>query len=219
MELWAGRVHGTPLAIYEPDEAWEHLVRIAGRTQAVVEMQLLRQRLGRKQPPALHSQQQRTAQARAVNGFVKEILACDPYISDVPAGVTLTDLSQLLSQSDVVTLHVPSNAETAHLIGGEELSKMKPTAHLINTARGGLVDEPALHQALINRTIAGAGIDVLASEPPAGGNVLLDRPLPNLIVTPHTAWASRQSRQRLLDQIADNIQSFIEGRTANRVDV
>jgi glycerate dehydrogenase len=97
---------------------------------------------------------------------------------------------------------------------------MKPNALLINTSRGGIVDEPALADALRQlrqNRIAGAGFDVLATEPPVDGNPLLEKNIPNLIITPHTAWASRQSRQRLVDQIAENIRSFLAGEIVNRV--
>jgi glycerate dehydrogenase len=86
---------------------------------------------------------------------------------------------------------------------------MKPDAILINTARGGIVDEAALHQALVKGRLGGAGVDVLAEEPPLAGNPLLEAKLDNLIVTPHIAWASRASRQRLLDQVAENIASYL----------
>ena len=129
------------------------------------------------------------------------------------------DPDELLAAADIISLHLPLNAQTRNLIGERELSLMKRNALLINTARGGLVDEAALATALREKHIAGAGFDVLSKEPPDDDNPLLAEDIPNLIVTPHTAWASRQSRQRLIDQIADNIQSFIDGKTANRVDV
>jgi glycerate dehydrogenase len=94
---------------------------------------------------------------------------------------------------------------------------MKSTAYLINTARGGIVNEQALANALINGQIAGAGVDVLQVEPPTAGNPLLELNIPNLIVTPHMAWASRESRQRLLDQIVENIHSYQCGQLNNRL--
>jgi glycerate dehydrogenase len=128
-------------------------------------------------------------------------------------------LDDLLAAADIISLHLPLNKRTRNLIGERELSLMKKNALLINTGRGGLVNEQALADALRSGQIAGAGFDVLSKEPPEAGNPLLAADIPNLIVTPHTAWASRQSRQRLLDQIAHNIQSFLDGSTANRVDV
>jgi glycerate dehydrogenase len=126
-------------------------------------------------------------------------------------------LQQLLPQVDVLSLHCPLTPETRGLIGAEELALMKPDALLINTARGGIVDEVALATALLAGRLGGAGIDVLASEPPGSDSPLLQQPIPNLIVTPHIAWASRQSRQRLLDQLAQNIAAFMAGRPQNLV--
>ena len=126
-------------------------------------------------------------------------------------------LDELLATSDILSLHVPLNKQTENLIGQRELSLMKKSALLINTGRGGIVDESALADALRQKKIAGAGVDVLAVEPPLDDSPLLAGDIPNLIVTPHTAWASRQSRQRLVDQIADNISAFLKGEIANRV--
>jgi glycerate dehydrogenase len=126
-------------------------------------------------------------------------------------------LDELLRRSDVVSLHCPLTEQTRDLIGAQELALMKPDALLINTARGGIVDEAALAKALQEERIGGAGVDVLAEEPPATDNPLLGLDLPNLIVTPHIAWASRESRQRLLDEIAANIRAFHSGERRNRV--
>ena len=120
-------------------------------------------------------------------------------------------LPDLLPQVDVLSLHCLLSDSTRHLIGPTQLALLQPHAFLINTARGGLVDEEALADALRNGRLAGAGIDVLSEEPPANGNVLLDLNLPNLIITPHCAWASREARQRLVDMTADNICQFIAG--------
>lgn len=122
-----------------------------------------------------------------------------------------------LSQSDFISLHCPLSEETRNLISHREFALMKPTAHLINTARGGLVNETDLLQCLSASRIAGAGIDVLQEEPPVHGNILLDYPHPNLIITPHTAWASRESRQRLLDLLADNIRNFLQDKPFNQI--
>ncbi len=126
-------------------------------------------------------------------------------------------LEALLPQVDVLSLHCPLTAETRGLIGRAQLASMKPDALLINTARGGLVDEAALHRALRSGRLGGAGIDVLSREPPADGDLLVSQPLPNLIVTPHIAWLSRQARQRLLAEIADNIRAFLAGERRNTV--
>jgi glycerate dehydrogenase len=126
-------------------------------------------------------------------------------------------LDTLLEEADIVSLHCPLTPETHHLIGTSALQKMRRSTLLINTARGGLVDAPALLTALERGTIAGAGIDVLATEPPAADDVLLQSRLPNLIVTPHIAWSAQESRQRALDEIVANIVAFAGGTARNRV--
>ena len=137
---------------------------------------------------------------------------------DVVPQPGLVDFDTILRESDIITLHVPLTPETKNMIGAAEFKKMKPTAILINTARGGLVDEAALAQALRDGTIAGAGFDVLTVEPPKGGNVLLDPTIPNLIVTPHVAWASQEAMQILANQLIDNIEAFVAGRPQNVVE-
>jgi len=124
---------------------------------------------------------------------------------------------EVLRRSDVLSLHCPLTEETKNLIGAEELAQMKPEAILINTARGGLIDDHALIEALKNGRLAGAGIDVLRNEPPREGNPLLEVDLPNLIVTPHNAWASRQAMQTLADQLVDNLEVFVRGSPQNLV--
>ena len=104
------------------------------------------------------------------------------------------------------------------MIGAKEFEMMKSTAILINTARGGLVDEAALAEALKSGVIAGAGFDVLTAEPPKDGNILLDLDMPNLIVTPHVAWASREAMQILADQLIDNVEAFVAGNPQNVVE-
>lgn len=123
----------------------------------------------------------------------------------------------VLRSSDIVTLHSPLNEETRNMIGAAELAMMKPDAVLINTARGGLVDERALAEALQRGTIGGAGFDVLTGEPPREGNPLLDLDLPNFILTPHNAWASREAMQALADQLIDNIEAFVRGEPKNLI--
>ena len=131
--------------------------------------------------------------------------------------VSRVDLSYLLTNSDVVSIHCPLTPETIGLIGESELKRMKPSAFLINTARGGIVDEQALVSAIVNREIAGAGFDVLAMEPPEPENHLLKLDDPSLIITPHIAWASQESRQRLLDEIVINIKAYLAGKPRNVV--
>ena len=130
----------------------------------------------------------------------------------------LVDFDTILRESDVITLHAPLTPDTRNMIGAAQLKAMKNTAILINTARGGLVDEAALADALRNREIAGAGFDVLTQEPPVDGNPLLDPAIPNLIVTPHVAWASREAMQILSDQLVENIELFVEGRPRHLVE-
>ncbi len=126
-------------------------------------------------------------------------------------------LRELLSEVDVLTLHCPLTPETKGLIGADELRLMRSDAVLINTARGGIVDEAALAAALREGRLGGAGADVLMHEPPTKSSPLLDPGVPNLIVTPHVAWASRESRQRLLDEVARNIEAFLAGEPRNIV--
>lgn len=127
-------------------------------------------------------------------------------------------LSTLLTEADVVSLHCPLTAKNRHLIDAAALARMKRDAILINTARGGLVDADALADALRDGRIGGAAIDVLEREPPVDGNALLDSTLHNLIVTPHTAWAAREARQRAIDQTADNLRDFLAGGRRNRIE-
>lgn len=128
-----------------------------------------------------------------------------------------TDFATVLRESDVISLHCPLNDATRGMIGRAELQAMKPTAVLVNTARGGLVDEQALADALREGVIAGAGVDVLSQEPPRDGNPLLAPDIPNLIVTPHMAWASATAMQAMTDQVVDNIDAFARGEPRNRV--
>lgn len=131
-------------------------------------------------------------------------------------GVTRLALDELLATSDVVSLHLPLSAETRHLIGARELALMKPGALLVNTARGGLVDEAALAAALETGAI-GAGFDVLSKEPPLPDNPLLRLRLPNFILTPHVAWASGGAMQTLADMLVDNIAAWADGAPKNVV--
>ena len=126
-------------------------------------------------------------------------------------------LSSLLMTADVVSLHLPLTDETRHMIGAAELARMKKSAILINTARGGLVDEAALAEALTKGTIAGAGFDVLSKEPPAPDNPLLQLDLPNFILTPHVAWASAGAMQTLADMLVENIDAWAAGNPKNLV--
>lgn len=135
--------------------------------------------------------------------------------AEVRPGYTAFDT--VLQKSDVISLHLPLSEQTRHLIGAAEFARMKPHALLINTARGGLVDEAALLDVLRSGRIGGAGFDVLGKEPPREGNPLLDLDLPNFILTPHIAWSGREAMQTLADQLIDNIEVFMRGAPQNRV--
>lgn len=124
---------------------------------------------------------------------------------------------QVLAEADVLSLHLPLTPATRHLIGANELACMKPSAILINSARGGVVDELALVEALRAGQIAGAAVDVLTTEPPPADHPLLSATIPNLLVTPHIAWASRQAQQRMADEVVENIAAFLRGELRNRI--
>lgn len=126
-------------------------------------------------------------------------------------------LAELLPEVDVLTLHCPVTPATRGLIGARELAAMRPDAVLINAARGALVDAAALAAALRAGRLGGAAVDVFDEEPPAPGHPLLAPDLVRLIVTPHTAWAAREARQRAVDELADNVAAFLRGERRNRV--
>jgi glycerate dehydrogenase len=126
-------------------------------------------------------------------------------------------LDELLTSADIVSLHCPLTDATRGLIGARELNLMKPDALLINTARGALIDGAALAAALKAGRLGGAGIDVLPQEPPQSGEPLLDSQIPNLMLTPHIAWAAREARQRCIDEMAANIRDFRSGGRRGRV--
>jgi glycerate dehydrogenase len=132
-------------------------------------------------------------------------------------GVEFTPLDEVLAQSDVISLHCPLLPATRNLIDIQAFRKMKRNALLINTARGGLVDEAALIRALDEGLIAGAGFDVLTVEPPKNGHPLLDVRRPNFILTPHVAWASDGAMQFLADQLVDNIDAWVSGKPQHLV--
>ncbi|NIV75669.1 MAG: 2-hydroxyacid dehydrogenase [Gammaproteobacteria bacterium] len=134
-----------------------------------------------------------------------------------PAQPGRLPLEELLPQVDVLSLHCPLTEHTRGLIGREALARMPSHAVLINTARGGIVDESALAAALREGRIGGAGVDVLSTEPPREGNPLLEEDIPNLIVTPHSAWGSHAARQRVIDEVVRLIERFLAGRPDNIV--
>lgn len=128
-----------------------------------------------------------------------------------------TDFNTVLKESDIISLHCPLTTDTRHMIGADEFAKMKKNVLLINTSRGGLVDEEALVHALNEKIIGGAGFDVLSKEPPKEGNPLLTINSPNFILTPHIAWASSGAMTIMADQLIDNIEAFVRGEEKNRV--
>jgi D-3-phosphoglycerate dehydrogenase/(S)-sulfolactate dehydrogenase len=152
--------------------------------------------------------------------FGMDLLGYDPQPVARLAGETglrYVELPQLLAGSDVISLHAPLMPATEGMIGAAQLARMKRDAVLINTARGALVDSAALADALRNGRLGGAAIDVLPQEPPTGGNALLAGDIPNLIVTPHIAWAAREARQRCIDEMAANVEDFRRGGRRGRV--
>jgi glycerate dehydrogenase len=122
-----------------------------------------------------------------------------------------------LARADIISIHCPLTADTRDLIGEAQFALMQSSTLVINSARGGIVNEAALKQALCNGDIAGAATDVLTVEPPVDGNLLLDPSIPNLIVTPHSAWVAQEARQRLIVQLADNIGGYLDGKPRNQV--
>jgi glycerate dehydrogenase len=155
------------------------------------------------------------AVARAAQAFGMEIVIANrPGGEPQPGRIAL---EQLLPTVDVLSLHCPLTPATAGLIGAPQLAVMKPDAVLINTARGALVDGSALAAALRAGRLGGAAIDVLPQEPPVDGDPLLAGDIPNLIVTPHVAWAAREARQRCIDEMAANVEDFLRGGRRGRV--
>ena len=154
------------------------------------------------------------AVARRAAGFDLRVIACSPGVSPAEAaavGAELTDLDTLLRQSDFVSLHVPLNDSTRHLINRERLALMKPTAILVNTARGPIVDQPALVEALRDGVIGAAALDVTDPEPLSPDDPLLA--LPNALVVPHIGSASRRTRDRMAQMAAENLLAGLRGET------
>jgi len=146
--------------------------------------------------------------------FKMDVMAYD-LVPVNEAGVRAATIDEIIEHGDVISLHVPLTDKTRNLIGEKELQRMKRHAILINTARGGLIDEEALARAIAKGTIGGAGLDVLSVEPPPADHPLLRLRNHNLIVTPHMAWASEEAMQVLSDQLVDNIEAFIAGKPQN----
>ncbi|WP_438352695.1 phosphoglycerate dehydrogenase [Microbacterium sp. CJ88] len=150
-----------------------------------------------------------------LQGFDMRVIAYDPYVTSARAqqlGVQLVELDELIEQSDFVTIHMPKTPETTGMIGAEQLRRMKPTAYVVNVARGGLIDEDALYEALTSGEIAGAGLDVFTTEPPAeGGSVrrLLD--LPNVVVTPHLGASTDEAQEKAGVSVANSVRLALGG--------
>ena len=156
--------------------------------------------------------------ARRARAFDLEICVCDPVLSEeeaLQAEVQLLSFEELLEKADFITLHVPLIPATESLIGRAELERMKPTAFLINTARGGLIDEDALYQALIQGEIGGAGLDVRRQEPPEAGDRLLG--LDQVLHSPHAAFYSTESLEELERQTAWEVRRVLEGQKPNNL--
>ncbi|MBN2022514.1 MAG: D-2-hydroxyacid dehydrogenase [Pirellulales bacterium] len=156
------------------------------------------------------------AVARVARALGMKVLACDlAKPTDPPEGVEIVELDDLFRRSDVVSLHCPLSPQTRHLVDTRRLALMKPSAMLVNTSRGPVVDERALAEALSAGRLAGAGLDVLADEPPPRDHPLVG--LANCYVTPHVAWATRAARDRLMTIAVDNVRAFLAGAPRNVV--
>jgi len=179
---------------------WDHpLIELAGQTLGIVGLG----RIGR-------------ATAEVAQAFGMKVIGYDAAIAERAAeGVTMVELDALFRDADVVSLHCPLTPETRHLVDARRLALMKPTALLINTARGPLIDEKALANRLNTGLLAGAGLDVLCEEPPRADHPLLSAR--NCYITPHLAWATRAARQRLMGIAVENVRAFLEDRPKNVV--
>jgi glycerate dehydrogenase len=155
------------------------------------------------------------ATAGLARAFGMQVLAHNRSAIEDADRIRVVDLNAIFGESDVVSLHCPLTADTQRLVNRERLALMKRTAFLINTSRGGLVDETALAEALNSGRLAGAGLDVLDAEPPSGQNPLYSAK--NCYITPHIAWATHSSRQRLLDMAVDNVAAFLRHEPRNVV--
>ena len=155
------------------------------------------------------------ATARLAQTFGMQVITYSRTRKENNSTVEYVDLDTLLCRSDFVSLHCPLFAENSKMVNAEFLGKMKPGAFLINTARGGLLDEHAVADALASGKLGGAAVDVVTEEPMNVSNPLLTAP--NCIITPHIAWAPKESRQRLLDCCVENIRAFLQGKPRNVV--
>lgn len=159
------------------------------------------------------------ALAQMARGFGMDVLVAARPGSKGPIPTDRVSLDQLFREADIISLHCPLTPETRNLINARTLSLMKPTAFLVNTARGALIDEAALIDALRKQRIAAAVLDVITQEPPPADHPIIRaaQQLDNLMVTPHTAWSARETRERLLQEVEENIGSFLSGNPRNIV--
>jgi D-3-phosphoglycerate dehydrogenase len=152
--------------------------------------------------------------ARMAIAIGMKVHVYDPYVAATAVSaagcVPEKDLDSALPRADFLTVHCPKNAETTALLDGARLARMKPTAYVVNTARGGIIEESALHEALTNGVIRGAGLDVFDREPPADDNPLLS--LPNVVTAPHMAGVTKESFDRMAIAVAENLISVLDGR-------
>lgn len=171
-----------------------NLTELAGKTLGIVGFGRIGQRV-----------------AKLAAAFGMRVLACTPHPKNMQMSGSFSwvAMDQLLTESDFVTLHCPLTPQTEHMVNREFLQKMKPSSYLINTSRGPVIDEAALAQALEEGTLAGAGVDVLSTEPPRADNPLLTAK--NCLITPHIAWAGYETRGRLLQICEDNLKAFCAG--------
>lgn len=154
--------------------------------------------------------------AAIANAFGMNVAACtSKTVDNLPPYVTKKTINELLEECDVITLHCPLTPETRHLINDKSIRMMKPTAILINTGRGPLVDDQAVSDALTDNRLAAFCADVLTEEPPKANNPLLAQP--NAFITPHIAWATKEARRRLLQIAIDNVKAFVNGQSINVV--
>ncbi|MDY5813616.1 MAG: D-2-hydroxyacid dehydrogenase [Bacteroides sp.] len=156
------------------------------------------------------------ATARIAIGFGMQVFAYTSKSSfQLPPEIKKRELNELFEECDIISLHCPLNAETRHLVNAQRLALMKPTAMIINTGRGPLIDEQALADALNQNRIYAAGVDVLSSEPPRADNPLLSAR--NCFITPHIAWATTEARERLMQTAVANVKAFLSGKPENAV--
>ena len=157
--------------------------------------------------------------AQLAQAFGMRILLCQRpgTKASAEANPERVPFEQLLAQSDVISIHCPLTQQTRHLFGPDEFAAMKVSAILVNTARGAIIDSAALVNALRQGQIGGAGIDVLDQEPPEPNHILCQADIPNLILTPHNAWGSRESRQRLIHRLGENLGRWLQGTPVNVV--